>query len=229
MTVIRNDSPTLGTADGQSRDVLSHAPVGRPMTDGTVRNRLRRIGTWCGLAAPAIGLGTVLLATLLAPWFSWTGNALSDLGDPARATAPLFNWGQGVAGLLALAFAARLWSDAAGWLRRGALAVLAAAFVSLVGVGVFPTPTDLHVPVSVSFFVTLTYGLWLYGSAEALDGAPGRGVAIIWLGVGNVTAWVAYAALAPFDGVAIPEIVGAVALAAWAVPTALRLRRGDSG
>lgn len=197
------------------------------MTDGTVRNRLRRIGTWCGLAAPAIGLGSVLLATLLAPWFSWTGNALSDLGHPARATAPLFNGGQGVAGLLALAFAARLWTDAGGWLRRGALAVLAASFVSLVGVGAFPETTDLHFPASVAFFVTLTYGLWLYGSADALDGAPRRGVVTVWLGVANVTAWVVYAALEPFDGVAIPELVGAVALAAWAVPTALRTRRSE--
>ncbi|MFT4891568.1 MAG: putative membrane protein [Halobacteriales archaeon] len=199
------------------------------MNDGTLRNRLRRIGTWCGLAAPAIGLGSVLLATLLAPWFSWTGNALSDLGHPSRATAPLFNGGQGMAGLLALAFTARLWTDATGWLRRGALAVLAVSFVSLVGVGVFPETTDLHVPVSVAFFVSLTYGLWLYGSAEALDGAPGWGVAIVWLGVGNVTAWVVYVALDPFEGVAIPEIVGAVALAAWAVPTALRTRRSGSG
>jgi len=96
------------------------------MSPDVVRNRLRAVGTLCGLAAPGVGLGTVLLATLLAPWFSWTGNALSDLGHPSRATAPLFNGGMALAGLLALAFAGRLWIDAEGWVRRGALIVLAA-------------------------------------------------------------------------------------------------------
>ncbi|MFW6376551.1 MAG: DUF998 domain-containing protein [archaeon] len=195
------------------------------MIPDAVRNRSRAVGTWCGLAAPAVGLGTVLLATLLAPWFSWTGNALSDLGHPSRATAPLFNGGMALAGLLALAFAGRVWIDAEGRVRRGALLVLAASFASLVGVGVYPETTDHHVTVSVAFFVSLTYGLWLHGSADALAGAPRRGVATVWLGVANVTAWGAYAAFEPFDGVAIPEAVGAVALAAWAVPTALRLRR----
>jgi hypothetical membrane protein len=195
------------------------------MGNGTVRDRLRGIGTWCGLAAAAVGLGTVLLATLLAPWFSWTGNALSDLGHPSRSTAPLFNGGMALAGLLALAFAGRLWIDAEGWVRRGALIVLAASFVSLVGVGAYPETTDLHFAVSVAFFVSLTYGLWLYGSADALSDAPERGVATIWLGIANVTAWVLYATLNPFEGVAIPEAVGAIALATWAVPTALRLRR----
>jgi hypothetical membrane protein len=130
-----------------------------------------------------------------------------------------------LAGLLALAFAGRLWIDAEGWVRRGALIVLAASFVSLVGVGAYPETTDLHFAVSVAFFVSLTYGLWLYGSADALSDAPERGVATIWLGIANVTAWVLYATLEPFEGVAIPEAVGAVALAAWAIPTALRLRR----
>lgn len=194
------------------------------MNPDALPNRLRTLGTWCGLAAPAVGLGTILLATLLAPWFSWTGNALSDLGHPSRATAPLFNGGMALAGLLALAFAGRVWIEAEGWVRRGALIVLAASFASLVGVGAYPVTTDPHFTVSVAFFVSLTYGLWLYGSADALAGAPERGVATVWLGVANVTAWVLYAALEPFEGVAIPEAVGAVALAAWAVPAALRLR-----
>ncbi|HKL29662.1 MAG TPA: DUF998 domain-containing protein [Natrialbaceae archaeon] len=197
------------------------------MSPDVVRNRLRAVGTLCGLAAPGVGLGTVLLATLLAPWFSWTGNALSDLGHPSRATAPLFNGGMALAGLLALAFAGRLWIDAEGWVRRGALIVLAASFASLVGVGAYPETTDLHFTVSVAFFVSLTYGLWLYGSADALAGTPERGVATIWLGVANVTGWVLYATFEPFEGVAIPEAVGGVALVAWAVPTALRLRRSQ--
>jgi hypothetical membrane protein len=201
------------------------------MGDGTVRRRLRSIATWCGLLAPAVGLGTVLLATLFAPWFSWTGNALSDLGHPSRATAPLFNGGTALSGLLALTFAGRLWidPDAEGVLYRVALVVLGASFASLVGVGASPVTTDLHFPVSVAFFVSMTYGLWLYGSADALAGARERGVATIWLGVANVTAWVLYATLEPFAGVAVPEAVGALVLAAWAVPTALRLRRSSPG
>jgi hypothetical membrane protein len=53
------------------------------------RLRLARLS---GTVAPVVAFGAILLATVLAPWFSWTGDALSDLGVPATsAVAPLFN------------------------------------------------------------------------------------------------------------------------------------------
>jgi len=201
------------------------------MVDRDVRGRALAIGTWSGFAAAIVGVGTVLLATLLAPWFAWTGDALSDLGSPARATAPLFNAGVFLAGLLGLVFVVRLWIGVEGstWLRRVALVVLGTSFASLGLVGVFPVGTGLHFPVAVGYFVALTYGLWLYGSADALEGATRRGVATIWLGVATVTGWVALVAIPSISGIAIPEAVSTIALATWAVSTTLRVRRKTDG
>lgn len=55
-----------------------------------------------GVAASALAL---VGAALLAPWFTWTGHALSHLGEVGRATAPLFNYGLILSGGLGLAFA----------------------------------------------------------------------------------------------------------------------------
>lgn len=43
----------------------------------------------------------------------------------------------------------------------------------------------------------------------------------IWLGIGHVIGWVVWGAgLRPGPGLALPELVGSVALAAWVVLTA---------
>jgi hypothetical membrane protein len=197
------------------------------MVDRDVRGRALAIGRWSGFAAAIVGVGTVLLATLLAPWFSWNGDALSDLGDPARATAPSFNAGVFLAGFLGFVFVVRLWIEVEGsnWVRRLALVVLGTSFASLGLVGVFPVGSDLHFPVAVGYFVALTGGLWLYGSADALEGATKRGVATIWLGIASVSGWGVVAAIPSTSGIAIPEAVSTIALAGWAVSTTLRLGR----
>ncbi|MBC8497954.1 hypothetical protein H8D40_03130, partial [Candidatus Bathyarchaeota archaeon] len=55
-----------------------------------------------GIIAPIFGFAMVFWAISTAPWFSWTGNALSDLGVEGL-TAIIFNDGLGMtACLLAL-------------------------------------------------------------------------------------------------------------------------------
>jgi hypothetical membrane protein len=187
--------------------------------------RTERIGTAAGVAAPAVAVGAILLATALSPTFTWTGSALSDLGAPGAPTAALFNGGLVLGGALALPFAARLVGAARNRVETAGAAVFGLAALALAGVGVFPLGTPQHTPVAVSFFVLLSLSLWVYGAGNALAGDRRLGAVTVLLGLCNLVAWVAYVGLFEDLGVALPEAVGTAVLAAWSVGTARRLRR----
>ena len=184
---------------------------------------LRRAGTYLGVVALAVSVLGIGTAIALAPWFSPTADALSDLGVPGEASAPAFNAGLIVGGLLGTGFALRLWPDAPGRLGRAGVGILAVSFLCLSLIGVFPTPHEYHLAVSVAFFALFTYGLFVYGSADALAGCVRTGVGTVWLGIGHVTVWVVWA-VAGTEGLAVPETVGAALLGIWVVATTRRLR-----
>ncbi|WP_080508406.1 DUF998 domain-containing protein [Haloparvum sedimenti] len=172
---------------------------------------LRRFGgrrRAAGAASPAVALGGILLATLLDPTFSWTGDALSDLG--VRAPSALaFNGALIVGGLLGLPYA-HLLSERGG---RAVGVAFGVGTLCLAGVGLFPSGTAPHAPVAVGFFLLATV-------AVAVDGAARReeptGRLSLALAAGHVLAWVTWGAgLWPATGLALPEFVGAMIVAAW--------------
>lgn len=176
------------------------------------------------LAGPAavvvsfVGIfGSVALASwVTGDWFTWTGNALSHLGAPERAVAPLFNYSLVLAGLLGTAYAGRVFVDGTNaWHRLGAV-MLGLGLLNSALVGVFNVPHPLHGVVALTYFVLLTLGLFAHGSGDALAGRPRRGVMSIWLGVAHVAGWVLLGVV-PFDGIALPELVGVVGLWVWAL------------
>lgn len=187
--------------------------------------RTERIGTAAGVAAPAVAVGAILLATALSPTFTWTGSALSYLGAPGAPTAALFNGGLVLGGALALPFAVRLVGAARNRLETAGAAVFGLAALALAGVGVFPLGTALHGPVAVAFFLLLSLSLWTYGAGNARAGDRRLGAVTASLGLLNLAAWVVYAALFDGVGLALPEAVGTGVLAAWSIGTAARLRR----
>ena len=187
---------------------------------------LRRAGTWLGVLALAVSAIGIAVAVASAPWFSWTANALSDLGVRERASATPFNYGLIAGGTLGVGFAARLWAEAPGRIGRAGIATLALSLASMVLIGVFPIPHPYHGPVSVAFFALFTYALFVHGSAEVLAGRPRVGLATVWLGIAHVTGWVVWG-VAGTEGIAIPEAFGAACLGGWVVATTRRLRRGD--
>ncbi|WP_224447045.1 DUF998 domain-containing protein [Haloprofundus salilacus] len=165
-----------------------------------------------GRVAPVVTLGSILAATVVAPWFSWSRDALSELGvDPA--TALLFNGGLILGALLALPYAVPLWTAA-----TTRAAHLVAVFFALTGVamglvGVFPMDTSPHGAVAVSFYLLLTATL-------AVDGAVRRRTATgrlsLVFAVVHLLSWAAWAdGWFPGSGLALPEFVGAVILAVW--------------
>lgn len=204
--------------------------MGSTDTEDATDGRARRFALLAGpaaIAVSAIGIfGSVILASwITGSWFTWTGNALSHLGEVGRTTAPLFNGSLLVVGVLGLAFGWWVWTAATNhWQRLGAL-LLAAAMANAGLVGVFPLPNPEHGPVSVAFFVLFTFGLFVHGSGDALAGRPHRGVRSIWYGIAHVTGWALFG-LAPFSGIAIPELVGVLALWAWTAELYLGAREG---
>jgi hypothetical membrane protein len=63
------------------------------------------IGAATGILAPIFAFTCIFIAIASYPQFSWTNNALSDLGVISGITGLLFNFGLYACGLLALVFA----------------------------------------------------------------------------------------------------------------------------
>lgn len=176
--------------------------------------RSRRTAAVFGVASTVLALGGIALAVALAPWFSWTGNALSDLGVAGDALVRVpFNGGLLLGGVAALPYAWVVWMTAGDRAGRlvGALFGLTAVFMA--GVGGFPADTALHVPVAIGFFLGLTVLLAVDGLRRR-DTAAGRTLLVapvVHLGAW----WVWIAVLDLGDGIALPELVGALLLAVW--------------
>lgn len=179
-------------------------------------SRLVAVGRLSALLAPAVALAAIVGAVLLAPEFSWAGDALSDLGVPGAGAAWLFNGGLVLAGVLGLPFAASLAATARTRLDWLACLVLLATLPSLAGVGLFPSGHPYHLPAAVGFYLGAALTLWIDGTAGVLAGEPRFGLAALWLGNLQVLQWLAWAAgLRVGPGLAIPEAVGAVLFAVW--------------
>ncbi|MFB9824975.1 DUF998 domain-containing protein [Halobaculum roseum] len=174
----------------------------------------RRIAAASGVASIALALGGIGIAVLAAPWFSWTGNALSDLGvagDPLVAAA--FNGGLLAGGVVALPYAWAVWTTAGDRAGRALAVLFGIVSLLMAGVGAFPSDSALHVPVAIGFFLGLTALLAVDGLRRR-DTAVGR--TLLVAPVVHLGAWWGWIAVLDLgDGIAIPELVGALLLAAW--------------
>jgi hypothetical membrane protein len=177
----------------------------------------------CGVAGPSVALSFIAVSILRAPWFSWTGNALSDLGARPPSSC-LFNTGLILGGILIGVFAVGLRESvkdrALG--NAGALMFLLTA-VALCSVGIFPeTAGDIHSHVSVAFFVLLVISLWLVGAALVQLGERRLGTLVVVAGVVAAAVWVL-----PWPAVAIPEFIAALAASACSMTLGVRsFKRG---
>jgi len=202
----------MGTREETGRPASAETPV-------------ERATTATGVLAPLVALGAIFLATVLSPSFTWTGEPLSFLGSAGQPTRPLFNYGLVVGGLLSLPFAGRLVATGRNRLERLGGGTFALTGTAMGLVGVFPMGTTWHFPAAVSFYLLLSVSTWLYGAGNVLAGDRWRGALTVGLGVLNLLTWAVYAAVFAPTGLslALPELVGALALGAWTAATAVRL------
>ena len=182
--------------------------------------RVRRLGLF-GIVTPVVGFTLILLAISTAPWFSWTENALSDLGV-SGLTATIFNGGLMATALSMAAFSIGVWEltegSTIGRAGSGAL-FLAAAF--LFGIGVFPeTVRPHHFIFSVAFFVALPVSMFVLSAHMIRGGMRDLGYLTVASGIVAALIWAL-----EWDGVAIPEAVSALMAAVMSVILGYRMTK----
>ena len=114
----------------------------------------------CGIMLPIVTISGLLLALPRAPWFSWTENAISDLGRPEFGLS-FFNYTLILIGILLLTFSFGLLYSLKG--ERVGPTVFALSSLYFIGVGMFPLPDPNHVDVSGLFFIAFPLGFLMFG------------------------------------------------------------------
>jgi hypothetical membrane protein len=189
---------------------------------------LKRIGAAAGIAAPILAFTCILLAIASYPQFSWTNNALSDLGVVADVTSALFNFGLVAAGVLGFIFAALGLFSYLGksWAGRFGSAFFAGACVALICIGIFNehfSPT--HFLVSVAFFSLAPIALFIL--TYALYHNHHKGLAMFTVAIGVIAAlpWILEFTLHYVSGIAIPETISGLAVSVWVIALATKMRK----
>lgn len=183
------------------------------------RRLLVKIAGVFGVLIPLVAFAFIFSSILSYPQFSWTDNALSDLGIVEGVTCLLFNNGLIITGAWSLVFAAGLLVGFGknGLGKVGAL-VFAFACIALISIGVFPEnikPT--HYQVSVAFFVLLPISFFIISGAFAVEHK--LKIALYTLATGLIAAlpWVLYFTVQYVPNVAIPEFISGFFGAIWAL------------
>jgi len=186
---------------------------------------LKRVGAAAGIAAPIVAFVCILSAIASYPAFSWTNNALSDLGVVEGITSLMFNSGLVTAGVLAFIFAALgLFKFAESQLGKVGSAVFAAACLALVCIGIFNehfSPT--HYLVSVAFFVLAPVALFTLTCAFYRNHKPKIAALTVAVGVIAALPWILEFTINYVPKVAIPETISGLAVAAWAIIISLQM------
>lgn len=190
-----------------------------------------RISGICGVLTPVVAFTCIYLAIDSAPEFSWTENALSDLGVMPGATSPLFNYGLIVSGILGFVFATSLFrmmrffdilsADDKPHLLfyrglSGAL-IFSLACLALIAIGVFPENVGcMHALASVAFFVLLIGALIRLSIGFLQVRQKPWTVFTVLMGVIAAVPWLLLFLVRYVSGMAIPELISAVAGGVWA-------------
>lgn len=184
------------------------------------KNILQRAGAGCGIATPILAFTCILTATASYPAFSWTNNALSDLGIISGITGPLFNFGLYSSGLLTFSFAVFGLFNYLGkrWVGKIGAASFAAAGVALIGIGVFPeNMVPYHYLFSVAFFVLLPISLLVITGAFAFNRKTKMALFTLLIALVAALPWILHFSIQYVPGVAIPEAVSGLAGSVWAM------------
>ena len=167
---------------------------------------------YTGLVAFLGGWVVILAAISRNPWFVFTENAFSDLGNPMANDPWVFNYGMMLNGLLIVVYGFYLVhvsfskTSSVG----GGFMIITGVFLTLIGT--FPEGSQNHFFVSVWFFTqgaltVLTWGLALYGDARwSLESR----VFIVLGFVGPILAL-----LVPWPSIAVAEAYGILIMDIW--------------
>lgn len=178
-----------------------------------------RIAGLCGVITPLVAFTCILLAIAYSPRFSWTENALSDLGVQEGLTAPLFNYGLIISGAMSLVFASGILA-----LLRNKLVGKVGSFtfvlatLALIAIGIFPENTrPMHYFASVAFFALIPIAMLVLMWAFAQVGKVKTALYTLLVAIAAAVPWVIQFAVRYVGDVAIPETISALSASAWAI------------
>jgi hypothetical membrane protein len=180
----------------------------------------QKMGASSGILSPIIGFTCILAAVALDNGFSWTNNALSDLGIVSGIIGPVFDFGLIASGVLAFNFAVFGLFNYLGKTLVGKIGacVFAAGSLALVAIGVFNenfAPT--HFLVSVSFFLLMPVALFKITVAFLLKHQAKMAAFTLLIGFGAALPWIMLFAFNYVPNVAIPEFVSGNIVSLWTI------------
>ncbi len=165
-----------------------------------------------GVLSPITAFMSIGLAILTHPWFSFQNNAISDLGRVGLEGNYILNCGFIVSGLLGLLFAYGLVKSQKRRLGKIGGVVFGLGIFSLFLIGTFPEGTAPHFYVSLGFFLLSSFGMLLKGIDELREN---RIFGIFTIALFSLGWLLAIIAIRSFRGVAIAELIGAIAVSIW--------------
>lgn len=180
----------------------------------------QRLGASAGIVAPILGFACILSAIATYLPFSWTNNALSDLGVVSGVTGALFNFGLVASGFLAFNFAifGLFTYFGKSWVGKIGSVVFAGATLALIAIGVFnESYSPTHYLVSVTFFMLAPISLFILTSAFWLCNQRRMAVFTVMVGFIAALPWLLFFAFNYVPNVAIPESVSGIAVSTWAI------------
>lgn len=183
-----------------------------------------------GILAPLVAFTFILLAIVYSPQFSWTENALSDLGVVEGVTAVLFNSGLIISGILAILFACGLFVFLGNrTLGRIGAFIFTLAALALVAIGNFTENFGrIHYYVSVTFFTFAPISMLIICATFFVIGKVKLGLFTFLTAITAAFVWVLQFAMRYVPNVAIPETISAFLVSTWAIVLGFKMLREAS-
>jgi len=188
-----------------------------------------KIAGTCGILTPIIAFTLISFAITYSPSFSWTENALSDLGIQKEPTATLFNFGLITSGITATLFASGLYLSQNKILAKTGALIFILATIMLTAIGVFPEnvkPT--HYYVSVTFFTLFPIAMLTLSAAFLFAKKTKMGIFTFLTALSAATVWVFHWTVGFGSNVAIPEALSAIAASVWAIVLGFKMPKAAS-
>jgi hypothetical membrane protein len=169
---------------------------------------MNKLYALCGIFSPLIA-GISIITAIYIHDFQFTGNALSDMGRVGLEKNYIFNGGLILSGIVGLIFGLYLFTNLVKNEKIPGGVFIDAAFL-LICIGLFPEGTKPHFIVSVGFFLLALIAILGMGILF-LKRKGNLGV----FSIGGALLAVLGAFVPRWEGVAIPETIGAFFICLW--------------
>jgi len=187
------------------------------------KDTLLKISGFCGLILPIVTIISILISLLAVPGFSWTENAISDLGRPGEAFC-FFNLSIILIGFFLMIFTLSFFKIFKENKVTNSIIFLSSFF--FIGIGVFPLPNPNHIYISSLFFIAFPIGLLLLGiKLVKIKNSFLKKMGYFAL-VNSMLAVFSGFLLLILEGVAIPEVLVVMSGFLWCMVFGLKILFG---